>query len=107
MVLVNGKLVAILVHLTGSYNTPGLQGKWFVEVGFGPLSEKHELFSTIEEAEDWVLQHYFAERKRGSGQTLQGHAPPRLDPVQHEVVLDGGPELVAHHRGYYSGRVER
>jgi hypothetical protein len=71
MVLVDGKLVAILVHLTNPYNTPELRGKWVVEVGFGPLSEKHELFSTLEEAEAWVLQHYFAERKRGSGQTLQ------------------------------------
>jgi hypothetical protein len=71
MVLVNGRLVAILVHLTGPYDTPDLQGKWFVEAGFGPLAQKHELFSTLEEAEDWVLQHYLAERKRGSGRTLQ------------------------------------
>ena len=70
MILVNGRLVAILVHLTGSYNTPELRGKWFVEMGFGPLSEKHELFSNREEAEAWVLQHYLAERKRGSGPTL-------------------------------------
>ncbi len=70
MILVNGKVVAILVHLTGPYENPGLQGKWFVEAGFGLLSAKHELFSTLEEAEAWVLQYYLAERKRGSGPTL-------------------------------------
>ena len=67
MVLVNGKLVAILVHLTGPYETPELQGKWFVEAGFGPLAEKHELFATWEEAEAWVCQGCQAVRKRGSG----------------------------------------
>jgi hypothetical protein len=71
MVLVDGILVAILVHLTSLYNTPEMRGKWFVEVGFGPLNGKHELFSTLEEAEDWVLRHYLAERKRGSGRSLQ------------------------------------
>ncbi len=70
MVMVNGKLVAILVHLTGPYETPELRDKWFVEAGFGPLLGKHELFSTWEEAEAWVHQHYEAERKRGSGRPL-------------------------------------
>ena len=43
--LVDGRLVAILVHLTGPYNTPKLRGKWFVEVGFGPpLSKARTLF---------------------------------------------------------------
>ena len=70
MILVDGKLAAILVHLTGEYETLQLRNKWFVEAGFGPLSGKHGLFSTVEEAEEWVLQHYRAQRKRGSGQTL-------------------------------------
>jgi hypothetical protein len=70
MVLVNGKLVAILVHLTGPYDNPELRNKWFVEVGFGPLSGKHELFSTWEEAEAWVYQHCQVQRKRGSGRPL-------------------------------------
>jgi hypothetical protein len=55
----------------GPYDDPHLHGKWCVQRGFGPLSEGDELFSTLEEAEDWVLQHYLAERKRGSGRTLQ------------------------------------
>jgi hypothetical protein len=71
MVLVDGILVAVLVHLTGPYDNPHLHGKWCVQLGFGPFSEGDEVFSTLEEAEDWVLQHYLAERKRGSGRVLQ------------------------------------
>ena len=71
MVLVDGTLVAVLVHLTGPTNTPALHGKWFVEAGFSPLSAQHELFASLEEAEDWVLQNYLVERKQGSGRILQ------------------------------------
>jgi hypothetical protein len=71
MMLVDGTLVAVLVHLTGPYNNPHLHGKWCVQRGFGPRSEGDEVFSTLAEAEDWVLQHYLAERKQESGRTLQ------------------------------------
>jgi len=70
MVLVDGTLVAVLVHLTGPYDNPHLHGKWCVQRSFGPLSEGREVFPTLEEAEDWVLQHYLAERKRGSRRAL-------------------------------------
>jgi hypothetical protein len=36
MVLVNGTLVAVLVHLTCRYDNPHLQGKWIVQAGLGP-----------------------------------------------------------------------
>ena len=75
MVLVDGTLVAVLVHLTGPYNEPHLYGKWTVQRGFGPRSEGDEVFSTLEEAEDWVLQHYLAQRKQGTGRTLQSSRP--------------------------------
>jgi len=52
MVLVDGIMVAVLVHLTGPYDDPHLHGKWCVQRGFGPLSEGDEVFSTLEEAED-------------------------------------------------------
>lgn len=71
MVLVDGTVVAVLVRLTGPYDNPHLHGKWCVQRGFGPLSEGDDLFSTLQEAEDWVLQHYLAERKHGSGRILQ------------------------------------
>ena len=71
MVLVDGTLVAVLVRLTGPYDNPHLHGKWCVQRGFGPLSEGDEVFSTLEEAEDWVLQNYLVERQQGSGLILQ------------------------------------
>ncbi len=71
MVLVDGTLVAVLVRLTGPYDDPHLHGKWSVQRGFGPRSEGNEVFSTLAEAEDWVLQHYLAERTQGTGLTLQ------------------------------------
>ena len=71
MVLVDGTLVAVLVHLTGPYDDPHLHGKWCVQRGFGPLSEGDEVFSTLQEAEDWVLQHYLAERTQGTRRSLQ------------------------------------
>ncbi len=70
MALVNGKLVAILVLLTEDYETPELRGKWFVEAGFGCLAGKHEVFSTLHEAEAWVRQHCEADIRRRSGRTF-------------------------------------
>ncbi len=78
MVLVDGTLVAVLVHLTGSCDDPHLQGKWFVQAGFGPLLERHELFSTLDKAEDRVLQFYLAERYQGLGRILLSRHSPRL-----------------------------
>jgi hypothetical protein len=70
MALVNDKLVAILVLLADDYEAPELQGKWFVEAGFGCLSGKHEIFGTLDEAEAWVRQHCEADIKRRSGRTF-------------------------------------
>ena len=71
MVLVDGTLVAVLVRLTGPYDEPHLHGKWCVQRGFGPRSEGDEVFSSLKEAEDRVVQHYLAERKQDTGRTLQ------------------------------------
>lgn len=66
MVLVNGRLVAILVHLSEQYEDPELRGRWFVEAGFGPLFGKHEIFSTPEEAEAWIRQHFGTLKDHGA-----------------------------------------
>ncbi len=77
MVLVDGTLVAVLVRLTASNDNPDVQGQWFVQAGFGPLSETHGLFSTLEDAEDWVLHRSLAERNPGSGRIVLSRHPPR------------------------------
>ena len=70
MALVNGKLVAILVLLSDDHETSELQGKWFVEAGFGCLAGKHEIFATLHEAAAWVRQHCDADMNRRSGRTF-------------------------------------
>jgi len=88
MVLVDGTLVAVLVHLTGSYDNPDLQGKWIVQMGLGLLSDSDECFPTLEEAEDWVLQHYLRDRKRASGQVLHLEAYRRAHALKKERPLN-------------------
>lgn len=56
LVLVDGKLVAVLVCLSDDYPQPELHGQWFVEAGFGPIFQKHEAFPTFEDAVAWVRQ---------------------------------------------------
>jgi hypothetical protein len=56
LVLVDGKLIAVLVRLSDEYPQPELHGQWFVEVGLGPIFQRHEVFSTLEEAIVWIRQ---------------------------------------------------
>ncbi len=54
--LVDGKLIAVLVRLSDEYPQSELHGQWFVEAGFGPIFQKHEVFSTLEDAVAWIRQ---------------------------------------------------
>lgn len=85
LVLVDDKLVAVLVRLSGAHPEPELQGAWFVEVGFGPLLGKHGVFATFEEAAVWVRQNFGAKDKRGPGlaRTYRSEPPPRPSSKSH------------------------
>ncbi|GJD72061.1 hypothetical protein CFIICLFH_0271 [Methylobacterium goesingense] len=49
----DGMLVAILVQLSGEHGA--LAGKWFLEVGFGPVKDIHApLFDDLETAKVWI-----------------------------------------------------
>jgi len=50
LVLVDGRLVAVLVRLTDPAHEPLLRGAWYLEVGFGLLDGRHGLFASLEEA---------------------------------------------------------
>ena len=50
LVLVDGKLAAVLVRLNDRAHDPLLQGAWYIEAGFGSLDSRHELFASLEEA---------------------------------------------------------
>lgn len=75
MVLVNGKLAAILVHRSDRYSDPGFQGKWFIKAGFGLLFGKHLIFTSFEEVVAWVRQQF---EKRGKTRTRAAVAGMRL-----------------------------
>jgi hypothetical protein len=50
LVLVDGKLAAVLVRLSDQAHDPLLRGAWYFEAGFGLLDSRHELFASLEEA---------------------------------------------------------
>ena len=50
LVLVDGKLAAVLVRLSDQAHDPLLRGAWYLEAGFGLLDGRHGLFASLEEA---------------------------------------------------------
>ena len=50
LVLVDGKLAAVLVRLRDQAHDPLLRGAWYFEAGFGLLDSRHELFASRGEA---------------------------------------------------------
>ncbi len=54
LVLVEGRLVAVLVRLTDRAHDV-LVGTWFLEAGFGPCAATSPpVFQTLDAAQDWV-----------------------------------------------------
>jgi len=49
-VLVDGKLAAVLVHLSDQAHNPLLGGAWYFEASFGLLDSRHDFFASLEEA---------------------------------------------------------
>jgi hypothetical protein len=50
LVLVDGKLAAVLVRLSDKAHDPLLRGAWYIEAGFGLLDGRHGLFASFDEA---------------------------------------------------------
>ena len=50
LVLVGGKLAAVLVRLNDQAHDPLLHGAWYIEAGLGLLDGRHQLFASLEEA---------------------------------------------------------
>ena len=50
LVLTDGRLAAVLVHLTDPVYDPELLGAWYLEAGFGVLEMRHDVFASLEEA---------------------------------------------------------
>jgi hypothetical protein len=53
LVFEDGMLVAVLVQLSGEHDSQA--GKWFLEVGFGPVEDTHApLFDDLDTATAWI-----------------------------------------------------
>jgi hypothetical protein len=50
LVLVDGKLAAVLVRLSDPAHDPLLRGAWYIEAGLGLLDGQHRLFASLDEA---------------------------------------------------------
>lgn len=83
--LVNGKLVAVLVHFSSTHEDPELRDVWFLEAGFGPLLGKHEVFPTFEEAEAWARRHFEPVESRGPGR--MSLVAPQVSPFAAGLAL--------------------
>jgi hypothetical protein len=57
LIFADGRLVAACVQL-GVEHDPGLAGKWFLEHGFGRLSDcEQPVFDDLDAAERWIVAH--------------------------------------------------
>ena len=53
LVFADGRLVAVLVHLSDEHEDEA--GKWFLEAGFGRVSQPNPpTFSNLDEAQAWI-----------------------------------------------------
>jgi hypothetical protein len=57
LVLAEGRLIAVLVPLSGLHEEQGVAGQWFLETGYGRgLSGEHPTFSDLSAAAEWIQQ---------------------------------------------------
>jgi hypothetical protein len=55
LVLADGRLVAVLVHLSDEYEADA--GKWFLEAGFGRVDHPNApKFDSLDEAQTWIAR---------------------------------------------------
>jgi len=51
------RLVAVLVRLSRQHAEIGLEGRWFLEAGFGPLQgTENPVFSDLDAAQAWARE---------------------------------------------------
>jgi hypothetical protein len=58
LVFVDGKVAAILVCRSDDFGKPDLEGSWFIEAGFGPISGVQETFPSFQDATSWILRRF-------------------------------------------------
>ena len=58
LVLVDGKVAAILVCHSDDFEKPDLRGAWSIEAGFGPITGVQETFPSFQDAASWILRRF-------------------------------------------------
>ncbi|PHJ94519.1 hypothetical protein VF09_37040 [Nostoc linckia z9] len=56
LVRADGRSVAVLSLLEDEVHGPDLAGRWHLEAGFGPLSERSGVFLSTSDASNWIRQ---------------------------------------------------
>ena len=57
LVFAEGRLIAVLVQLSGMHEEVGMAGQWFLETGYGcRLAGEHPTFPDLSAAEEWIQQ---------------------------------------------------
>ncbi len=57
LVFAEGRLIAVMVQLSGLHEEQGVAGQWFLETGYGHgLSGEHPTFPDLSAAEKWIHQ---------------------------------------------------
>ncbi len=57
LVFADGRLVAVLVQLSGLHEELGMTGQWFLETGYGRrLAGEHPTLPDLSAAEEWIRQ---------------------------------------------------
>ena len=70
LVLDDGRLVAVLVHLTGATYAE-LTGRWYLEAGFGQLDGAEQpTFADLEKAQQWISFKLAGSPRRPRSTTL-------------------------------------
>ena len=51
------RLVAVLVRLSEQHKNLSVAGRWFLEVGCGPVIDRnHPVFADLDEAQEWIAR---------------------------------------------------
>ena len=57
LVFAEGRLIRVLVQLSGLHEEQGVAGQWFLETGYSRgLSGEHPTFPDLSAAEEWIQQ---------------------------------------------------
>ncbi len=58
LVLINGRLAAVVTRLTAESYPEDVRGLWQLEAGFGPCGASARLFGSLHDVKCWTIEAY-------------------------------------------------